>query len=110
MLDYSEVERFLIRRGSDLPQAKSRALACFDELSVDVGQRPFPFPLPSCRDPDDQFLIDLAVGAGAEFLITKDRHLLSMSASFRRAGFATRITTPENMPSFAATAGGISCE
>jgi len=51
--------------------------------------RPAPRP---CRDPLDQKFLDLAVTAGAGWLITKDRDLLKLARKFRGSGL--RIATP----------------
>jgi putative PIN family toxin of toxin-antitoxin system len=50
--------------------------------------------LPRCRDPDDQKFLVLAQQAGADYLLTKDRALLRLSASIlkRQCGFA--VLTP----------------
>ena len=51
-------------------------------------------PLPRCADPDDQKFLELARNAQAEWLITKDKALLSLAKkSFDGAGF--RVGTPE---------------
>ena len=51
-------------------------------------------PLPPCADPDDQKFLELARDAQADWLITKDKALLSLAKkSFDGAGF--RIGTPE---------------
>lgn len=51
------------------------------------------FPAPrTCRDPLDQKFLDLAVTAGAGWLITKDRDLLKLARKFRGSGL--RIATP----------------
>jgi putative PIN family toxin of toxin-antitoxin system len=36
-------------------------------------------PLPSCRDPDDQKFLELALGAGVDALVTKDEALLALA-------------------------------
>jgi len=50
--------------------------------------------LPACKDPDDQKFLELAVGAGATHLLTRDRALLKMA---RRRGISglLAIVTPE---------------
>ena len=53
-----------------------------------------------CRDPDDQKFLDLACAAGAAWLFTKDRALLSLAAKARRAGLA--IVVPSAYPPAAA--------
>ena len=47
-----------------------------------------------CRDPLDQKFLDLAVSAGASWLITRDRDLLKLARKARRQGLA--IVTPES--------------
>ena len=45
-----------------------------------------PGDLPKCRDPDDQKFLELAAGAGAQVLISKDRAVLALAprvAQFR---------------------------
>lgn len=46
--------------------------------------------LPACRDADDQKLLELALAAGAAFLVTKDRELLRLAK--RRLPF--QVVTP----------------
>lgn len=43
-------------------------------------------PLPTCRDPDDQKFLELALASGAPWLISKDRDLLKLARRTRRAG------------------------
>jgi len=51
-------------------------------------------PLPRCADPDDQKFLELARDAQADWLITKDKALLSLAKKrFDGAGF--KIGTPE---------------
>lgn len=45
-----------------------------------------------CRDPDDQKFLDLALSAGARWLITRDRDLLKLRKKVRAAGLT--ITGP----------------
>lgn len=52
-------------------------------------------PLPRCPDPDDQKFLELARDAQADWLITKDKALLSLAKKrFDGAGF--KIGTPEH--------------
>lgn len=46
-----------------------------------------------CGDPLDQKFVDLAVSAGAAWLITRDKALLKLNRKSKRAGL--RIATPE---------------
>lgn len=46
-----------------------------------------------CRDPLDQKFLDLAVSAGANWLITRDRDLLKLARKARRQGLV--IVPPE---------------
>lgn len=47
-----------------------------------------------CRDPLDQKFLDLAVSAGAGWLITRDRDLLKLARKTRRQGLL--IVTPDS--------------
>lgn len=49
-----------------------------------------PLSLPRCADPRDQIFLEAALAARADFLVTKDRALLSLG---RRVPF--RIVTPD---------------
>jgi putative PIN family toxin of toxin-antitoxin system len=48
----------------------------------------------TCRDPLDQKFLDLAVSAGAGWLISRDRDLLKLARKTRRQGLV--IVTPES--------------
>jgi len=52
-------------------------------------------PLPRCADPDDQKFLELARDAQADWLITKDKALLSLARK-RWEGAGFRIGTPEH--------------
>jgi len=52
-------------------------------------------PLPRCADPDDQKFLELARDARADWLITKDKALLSLGKK-RFAGTGFRIGLPEH--------------
>lgn len=47
--------------------------------------------LPACRDPDDQKFLELALAAGAECLLTRDRALLELAHRVREF----RIMAPQ---------------
>jgi predicted nucleic acid-binding protein len=54
--------------------------------------------LPTCRDPDDQKLLECALAARADFLITKDRALLELDGhKVRPVPF--KILTPNDFES-----------
>ena len=48
--------------------------------------------LPRCRDPDDQKFLELAAGAGAQVLISKDRAVLALASRITRF----RILAPQD--------------
>jgi putative PIN family toxin of toxin-antitoxin system len=43
--------------------------------------------LPRCADPDDQKFLELALAAGASWLLSKDKELLKLGARTQRAGW-----------------------
>ncbi|GAB3103772.1 putative toxin-antitoxin system toxin component, PIN family [Lysobacter terrae] len=59
-----------------------------DDVSDDPPQAP------RCRDPHDQKFLDLAIRAGARWLLSRDDHLLSLARRARRDGLF-EILTPE---------------
>jgi predicted nucleic acid-binding protein len=52
-----------------------------------------PLTVPRCSDADDQKFIDLAIGAGARWLVTRDRALLKLRRRLQR--FGVEALTPE---------------
>lgn len=62
-----------------------RLLSIFDRHAV-MASAPATLPLLRCSDPDDQIFLDLAVGAGARWLITHDRALLRLAKRARALG------------------------
>jgi len=60
------------------PQAQSVCLARCRVVATRVPTPTGRAPA-ACQDPDDQKFLDLAVAAGASFLVTKDHALLEMS-------------------------------
>ena len=86
----AELERVLaydLGKHSIPASAQAAVLAEARRLSHRV-QASFKGPLPQCRDPDDQKFLELAAGAGADMLVTKDRELL------RLRGLPFRVLTP----------------
>lgn len=51
-----------------------------------------PGELPRCRDPDDQKFLELAAGAGAQVLVSKDQAVLELAPRVSRF----RILAPED--------------
>lgn len=73
------------------PERQARILATWQAVAVCVaGVSPSPW---TCRDPLDQKFLDLAVSAGASWLVTRDRDLLKLARKARRAGLV--IVAPE---------------
>jgi putative PIN family toxin of toxin-antitoxin system len=57
-----------------------------------VGPTPAAASTPRCRDADDQMFMDLAVAAGARWLVSHDRALLALAGRARALGLA--VVTP----------------
>lgn len=81
-------------------ERRSAMIAAFDSLmhplhgmEAEVGARP-DVALPRCSDPDDQKFLQLAYDADARWLLSRDRHLLSLARRCKRDGLF-EITTPE---------------
>jgi putative PIN family toxin of toxin-antitoxin system len=77
---------------------KQQSAAQFDAL---ITCLPMPAPstmaaprLPVCSDPDDQKFLELALHAGADVLITKDKALLKLAKKNARSGMF-KIMSPE---------------
>lgn len=62
-----------------------------------------PAPAPRCRDPDDQVFVDLALDAGARWLLTQDRDLLALARRGAARGLA--ILPPQRWPGVGPAAG-----
>lgn len=90
----AELERSL---GYDLGKRAVDIAACITECRrvarriESVAKEPRSARLPACRDPDDQKFLEVALAAGAGFLVTKDRALLDLA----RRALPFRIVTPE---------------
>ncbi|WP_386753863.1 putative toxin-antitoxin system toxin component, PIN family [Lysobacter yangpyeongensis] len=78
--------------------ARAAALARYDavlqRLAPDAELPANALQAPRCRDPDDQKFLDLALRAGARWLLSRDAHLLSLARRTRRDGLF-EILPPE---------------
>lgn len=70
---------------------QARCLAQCRKLALAVEFHGVP-GLPRCTDPDDQKFLELAAGAAADWLITKDRALLALN--HRHTTLPFQIVTP----------------
>lgn len=72
----------------------SRQAACIAEYRTVVRKvaTPCAINLPDCADPDDQKFLELAAGAGAHYLLSKDRALLALAR--RHPPLPFHIVTP----------------
>ncbi|MGQ4661228.1 putative toxin-antitoxin system toxin component, PIN family [Lysobacter sp. F6437] len=77
-----------------LTEAHDALVQPFDAIHLVAG-RPPDTTLPRCSDPDDQKFLQLAQDAGARWLVSRDRHLLSLARRCQREGLF-QITTPED--------------
>lgn len=72
-------------------EAQAACLAECRRIAQPIGAHPpAARPLPRCADPKDQIFLEAALAARADFLVTKDRELLSMDG---RLPF--RVVTPD---------------
>jgi uncharacterized protein len=71
--DESDLEKF-----NDLINLRSMPYLTFQNVKI-------------CRDPKDDFLIDLIIASNPDYLITRDKDLLEIEQSFGK----TRIIKPE---------------
>jgi putative PIN family toxin of toxin-antitoxin system len=70
---------------------RARCLAQYRRLARPVEIHGFP-ELPRCADADDQKFLELAAGAAANWLLTKDHALLALNR--HRASLPFQIVTP----------------
>lgn len=75
--------------------ARAQALAAFDRSVSLLGELAAPagVKLPRCADPDDQKFLELALAAGAQCLLSKDKALLQLARRTEREGWF-RILCP----------------
>lgn len=91
----SEWERVLAYPDFDLDdERKAGLIARQQSLCQVVDGAAAEWPLPRCRDPDDQKFLALARDGAAHYLLTRDHALLVLAGRLRRAGRFT-ICTPE---------------
>jgi putative PIN family toxin of toxin-antitoxin system len=71
-----------------------RQAACIEACRTAVRrmEAPCTISLPACADPDDQKFLELAAGANAHYLLSKDQALLAMAQ--RRPPLPFHIVTP----------------
>ncbi|WP_325050416.1 PIN domain-containing protein [Dyella solisilvae] len=73
------------------PEARDLALATFDRctrlLSATQLSAPAAVKLPRCADPDDQKFLELALAAGAQWLLSKDKAVLKLARRTAREGW-----------------------
>lgn len=79
--------------GAAWQPAPQRLQAAWDTLARLHPAAAPPLTVPRCSDPDDQKFIDLAVTAGARWLVTRDRALLKLRRRLARHG--VEVATPE---------------
>jgi len=78
--------------------ARARAIAAFDGLVRRLPEAVLPaWRLPRCADPDDQKFLALAAGAGARWLLSRDRALLTLHRRCLRDGDCA-VVTPQAWP------------
>jgi len=65
-------------------------------VMADSAPSPPSIPLPRCRDADDQKFLEVALGARADHVITKDRALLELSKRVAKLRRFT-VTAPANL-------------
>lgn len=78
----------IAREQFGLDRAAQAAIAGrFDRHASLVGKEqlgPLPALVPVCRDPDDRKFVELALAAGATFLVTRDKALLKLARRAQR--------------------------
>lgn len=73
--------------------AETDAVLAAWQAAVTMAPAPATQPRLRCDDPDDQVFLDLALEAGAGWLISRDRAVLRLARRARALGFT--ICTPE---------------
>lgn len=76
------------------PASQARALDDYRRYVAESAAAPADAPLPRCKDPDDQKFLELARDAGAAWLVTSDRALLTL-ARRQKLAHLFRIVTPD---------------
>ena len=74
----TELERILVKK-LRIPAPKATAVTMFVRRQARVSDPSQPAPWP-ISDPDDQWIVAAAIEAGADVLVTGDRHLLDDAA------------------------------
>lgn len=86
-----------------VPTERQAALLQAWEAQALVVPDPAPVAI-HCRDPLDQKFVELAVGSGAGWLVTRDKALLKLRRKLGRLGCT--VVTPEGFATAAPTAPG----
>lgn len=79
--------------GPRWPVAEADWRPHWQRWAVPVPAAAAPLSLPRCTDPDDQKFIDLAVTAGARWLLSRDRAVLKLRR--RLSAYGVAVLTPE---------------
>ncbi|MBV8158923.1 MAG: PIN domain-containing protein, partial [Dyella sp.] len=76
-------------------EARKAAAAAFDGCALLLRDAPSrtDIRLPRCADPDDQKFLELALSAGAQWLLSKDKEVLRLARRTAREGWF-QIVTP----------------
>jgi putative PIN family toxin of toxin-antitoxin system len=80
--EFAEVIARKFRKKTLDAREQAAALARLRRASTRVDARPTPAErarLPLCRDPDDQKFLELALAAGADVVVTRDKALLDLT-------------------------------
>lgn len=87
--------------------AQAAARAAYDGVLRRLDTVPLPagIQLPRCADPDDQKFLELALGARARWLLSKDKEVLRLGRRTARDGLFVIATPAAWLLEYAATGG-----
>ena len=75
-------------------EVRERAAADFAAFVRVIDMPAKTGPVPRCADRDDQVFIDLAVGVGATWLLSRDKKVLKLRKRFAKLELPTQIMHP----------------